>query len=252
LGLVEGKATLVTGAASGIGRATAIALAREGAAVVVSDVDGAGAEAVAKAIAADGGTARAMRCDVTSAAEVEALVQEALDAFGRLDGAVNNAGIVATVGLLHDVALEDWERQLAVNLTGVFLCLRSELPVMRRQGSGSIVNVSSGAGVIGAPGLGPYCATKHAILGLTKTAALENAAAGVRVNAICPGSTDTPMLRGFMDRSDAARKMILSSVPGGRLGTPEELAEAVVWLLSDRASYVNGESLLVDGGAVAR
>jgi NAD(P)-dependent dehydrogenase (short-subunit alcohol dehydrogenase family) len=123
---------------------------------------------------------------------------------------------------------------------------------MRRQGSGSIVNVSSGAGVIGAPGLGPYCATKHAILGLTKTAALENAAAGVRVNAICPGSTDTPMLRGFMDRSDAARKMILSSVPGGRLGTPEELAEAVVWLLSDRASYVNGESLLVDGGAVAR
>jgi NAD(P)-dependent dehydrogenase (short-subunit alcohol dehydrogenase family) len=139
-----------------------------------------------------------------------------------------------------------------VNLTGVFLCMRAELPPMRAQGAGAIVNLSSGAGVIGAPGLAHYCASKHGILGLTRTAALENARAGVRVNAVCPGSTDTPMLQGFMSRSDAARKMILSSVPSGRLGTPEEIAEAVVWLCSDRASYVTGESLLVDGGAVAR
>jgi NAD(P)-dependent dehydrogenase (short-subunit alcohol dehydrogenase family) len=139
-----------------------------------------------------------------------------------------------------------------VNLTGVFLCLRAELPVMRAQRAGAIVNVSSGAGVIGAPGLGHYCAAKHAVLGLTKTAALENAALGVRVNALCPGSTDTPMLRGFMDTSEAARRRILGSIPAGRLGTPEEVAEAAVWLCSDRASYVSGHALLVDGCAVAR
>jgi NAD(P)-dependent dehydrogenase (short-subunit alcohol dehydrogenase family) len=134
----------------------------------------------------------------------------------------------------------------------VFLCLRAELPAMRAQRAGAIVNMASGAGLIGTPGLAHYCASKHGILGLTKTAALENAALGVRVNALCPGSTDTPMLRAFMDRSEAARKMILASIPSGRLGTPEEVAEAAVWLCSERASYVNGHSLLVDGCAVAR
>jgi NAD(P)-dependent dehydrogenase (short-subunit alcohol dehydrogenase family) len=165
---------------------------------------------------------------------------------------VNNAGITAPGGLLHEIALDAWDRQLAVNLTGVFLCLRAELPVMRAQRAGAIVNVASGAGLIGTPGLAHYGAAKHGILGLTKTAALENAALGVRINALCPGSTDTPMLRGFMDRSEAARKMILGSIPAGRLGTAEEVAEAALWLCSDRASYVNGESMLVDGGAVAR
>jgi NAD(P)-dependent dehydrogenase (short-subunit alcohol dehydrogenase family) len=218
----------------------------------VADRDLAGAQAVAKALAEAGGTARAVHCDVTRPAEVEAMVQAALDAFGRLDCAVNNAGITAPGGLLHEIALEDWERQLAVNLTGVFLCLRAELPVLRRQRAGAIVNVASGAGLIATPGLAHYCAAKHGILGLTKTAAVENAALGVRVNALCPGSTDTPMLRGFMERSEAARRMILSSIPAGRLGTPEEVAEAAVWLCSDRAAYVNGESMLVDGGAVAR
>jgi NAD(P)-dependent dehydrogenase (short-subunit alcohol dehydrogenase family) len=251
-GLVAGKVALVTGGASGIGRATGLALAREGAKVLVADRDGSGAEALAAEIAAAGGTAQAVVADVTRADEVEAMVRVAVTRFGRLDCAVNNAGITAPGGLLHEIAVDDWERQLRVNLTGVFLCLRAELPVMRAQGSGAIVNMASGAGLIGTPGLAHYCASKHGILGLTKTAALENAAAGVRVNALCPGSTDTPMLRGFMDRSDAARRMILASIPAGRLGTPEEVAEAAVWLCSDRASYVNGESMLVDGGAVAR
>jgi len=248
-GLVEGKAALVTGAASGIGRATALALAREGARVLVTDRDGAGAEAVAKEI---GGSARAARVDVTREEEVDAMVRGALAAFGRLDCAVNAAGVLGPPGPLHDLALEAFERTLAVNLTGLFLCLKRELVAMRAQGAGAIVNVSSGGGLIGTPFLAAYCASKHAVLGLTKTAALENARAGVRVNAICPGSTDTPMLQGFMGSSPEARKMILATAPSGRLGAPEEIAEAAVWLCSDRASYVSGESMLVDLAAVAR
>jgi NAD(P)-dependent dehydrogenase (short-subunit alcohol dehydrogenase family) len=252
-GLVEGRTALVTGAASGIGRATALALAREGAAVLAADIDGAGAERVAAEIARAGGRGHAVRCDVTRADEVAAMVRAALDAFGgRLDCAVNNAGIVAPGGLVHEIAPEAWDRQIAVNLTGVFFCVQAELRVMRAQRAGAIVNMASGAGVIGAPGLAHYCASKHGVLGLTKTAALENAALGVRVNALCPGSTDTPLLRGFMEGSEAARKMILGSIPSGRLGTPEEVAEAAVWLCSDRASYVSGHALLVDGCAVAR
>ena len=251
-GLVEGKVALVTGAASGIGRATALALARDGARVLVADRDGAGVESVAKAIAAIGGEARATTTDVSRRDEVEAMVRAAVDAFGRLDCAVNAAGILATPSLLHDLALDQWERTLAVNLTGVFLCLQQQLRVMRAQGAGSIVNVSSGGGVLGTPALGHYCASKHGVLGLTKTAALENARSGVRVNAICPGSTDTPMLQGFMGSSAEARKMILGSAPSGRLGTPEEVAEAAVWLCSDRASYVSGEALFVDYAAVSR
>lgn len=252
VGLVEGKGVLVTGAASGIGRATALALASEGARVLVADRDAAGVESAAKAIAEGGGKASAYVGDVSRAADVEAMVRAAVDAFGRLDGAVNAAGVLAAPALLHDMALAEWERTIAVNLTGVFLCLQQELRVMRAQGHGSIVNVASGAGVLGTPALGHYVASKHGILGLTKTAALENARAGVRVNAICPGSTDTPMLQGFMSGSAEARKMILASAPPGRLGTPEEIAEAAVWLLSDRASYVSGESLFVDYAAVSR
>ena len=251
-GLVDGKVALVTGAASGIGRATALALARDGARVLVADRDGAGVESVAKAIAAQGGEARATETDVSRPAQVAAMLRAAIEAFGRLDCAVNGAGILATPALLHELALDQWERTLAVNLTGVFLCMQHELRVMREQGAGSIVNVASGGGVLGTPALGHYCASKHGVLGLTKTAALENARSGVRVNAICPGSTDTPMLQGFMGSSPEARKMILASAPPGRLGTAEEVAEAAVWLCSDRASYVSGESLFVDYAAVSR
>ena len=179
-------------------------------------------------------------------------MRAAVDAFGHLDCAVNNAGTTGAMGLIPDCSLEEWTGTLAVNLVGVFLCLKHEIPVMREQGGGAIVNVASGAGMIPVPGLSAYCASKHGVLGLTKTAAHENARNGVRVNAICPGVTDTPMLRASMDRSPDIEKMILSSAITGRLGRPEEVAEAAVWLCSERASYVSGESMLVDGGTVGR
>lgn len=250
--LVRGKAALVTGGASGIGRATALLLAREGARVLVCDRDAAGAEKTAAEIGAAGGEAAFRAADVQREEDVRAAVRAAVEGFGRLDCAVNNAGITGDIGPLHAIDLSTWHEILAVNLTGVFLCLKHEIPVMQAQGGGAIVNLSSGAGVVGTPGLAPYSASKHGVLGLTKTAALENAATGVRVNAICPGSTDTPLLRGAMEANAALEKLVLRGQPGGRLGRPEEIAEACVWLCSDRASFVTGESLLVDGGAVAR
>lgn len=251
-GLVEGKVALVTGAASGIGNATAHALAREGARVVVADIDVAGGEKTAAAIAESGGRAHFVRADVTRESEVEALIAAAVEVFGRLDCAVNNAGITPTPSALHDIALEDWIRTLTINLTGIFLCLKYELPVMQKQASGAIVNMASGAGVVATPGLAHYCASKHGILGLTKTAAMENIKAGIRVNALCPGAVDTPMLRASIGNDPNLEKLVLSSLPAGRLGKSEEIAEAAVWLCSDRASFVNGESMLVDGGSVAR
>ena len=250
-GLVEGKTALVTGAASGIGSATARAFAREGARVVVADVDATGGEKTVAEITAAGGDARFVQADVTRESEVEALIAAAV-AWGGLDCAVNNAGITGEPSGLHDLSLDAWNRTLAINLTGVFLSLKHELPVMQQQRAGAIVNVASGAGVVATPGLAAYCASKHGVLGLTKTAALENARTGVRVNAICPGSTDTPMLRASMARDPGLEKLIRRSLPGGRLGTPEEIAETAVWLCSDRASFVSGESMLVDGGSVAR
>jgi NAD(P)-dependent dehydrogenase (short-subunit alcohol dehydrogenase family) len=251
-GLVEDKVALVTGAASGIGRAAARAFAREGARVLAADVDAAGGEKAVAELVAEGGEARFVRADVTRESEIAALIAAVLEAWGRLDCAVNNAGITGAPAGVPDLSLEAWNRTIAVNLTGVFLCLKHELPVMQRQGAGAIVNVASGAGVVGAPGLAAYSASKHGVLGLTKTAALENARRGVRVNAICPGSTDTPMLRATMARDPGLEKLIRMSLPGGRLGAPEEIAEAAVWLCSNRASFVSGESMLVDGGAVAR
>jgi NAD(P)-dependent dehydrogenase (short-subunit alcohol dehydrogenase family) len=251
-GLVEGKTALVTGAASGIGRATALLFASEGGRVLVCDRDDAGGRDTAAKIAAAGGTARFARADVSSEREVEAAVAAALDAFGRLDCAVNCAGVTGAGGPLHEIDLAGWSHTLDVNLTGVFLCMKHEIAAMLKQGSGSIVNISSGAGFIAVPGLGPYCATKHAVLGLTKTAAVENARTGVRVNAICPGSIDTPMLRDSIASLPGMEKMVLSSQPGGRLGRPEEIAEAAVWLCSDRASFVSGTSMSVDAASVAR
>lgn len=248
-GLVEGKVALVTGGASGIGRATVCALADEGAKVLVCDLDDAAGEALAKEL---GDAARFLHVDVTSPEDVSAMVQTALDGFGRLDCAVNNAGTTGGMGSLPDIDLEAWHHTLDTNLTSVFLCLKYEIPVMQQQGGGSIVNVASGAGMIAVPALSPYCASKHGVLGLTKTAAVENARTGVRVNAICPGTTDTPMLRSAMQASPAMEKMILGSAPSGRLGRPEEVAAAAVWLCSERASYVSGESMLVDLATIAR
>ncbi|MCH8131237.1 MAG: glucose 1-dehydrogenase [Myxococcales bacterium] len=251
-GLLEGKSGLITGGASGIGRATALAFAREGASVTVADIiDDAGKKVVGE-IESAGGRARFVHLDVTSESDVENAVRSTVDAFGRLDCAVNNAGTTGAGGMIQQISLEDWRKTMSINLESVFLCLKYELPVMQEQKCGAIVNVASGAGLIAVPGLSPYCASKHGVLGLTKTAAVENARCGVRVNAICPGSTDTPMLRAAMDASPVMEKMIMSSLPSGRLGTPDEIAEAAVWLCSDRAAYVSGESMLVDAAAVAR
>ena len=251
-GLVGGKIALITGGGMGIGRAAALVFAREGARVVVADLDpDAGAETV-EAVLAAGGDADFILADVSREDDVAAMVGHCTDTHGRLDCAFNNAGIAGPSGPLQSLDLEGWNRTLAVNLTGVFLCMKYEIPVMQAQGRGAIVNTSSGSGFIATPGLAPYCASKHAILGITKTAAVENARTGVRVNAICPGSTDTPMLQASMRQSPAMEKLILGSLPGGRLGRAEEIAEAAVWLCSDRASFVSGESMLVDGATVAR
>jgi len=251
-GLLAGKGALITGAASGIGRATALAFAREGARVAVADVDGSGGEAVAAQIRDGGGEARFFPTDVSREAAVEAAVSGTVAAFGRLDCAVNNAGITGAPSPLQDLALADFERVIAINLQGVFLCMKHEIRAMRAQGGGAIVNMASGSGLIATPWLAAYCASKHGVLGLTKTAAVENARDGIRVNAICPGATDTPTLARTMAIDPQVEKMVLASLPGGRLGESGEIAEAAVWLCSDRASFVSGESMLVDGGAVAR
>jgi NAD(P)-dependent dehydrogenase (short-subunit alcohol dehydrogenase family) len=254
-GLAADKVALVTGGGGGIGRATAELFAREGArGVVVVDLVEDGGEETVERIRKDGGDACFVRADVTIEDDVERIVRTTVDSYGRLDCAHNNAGITGQAGAFTDFSLDEWNRVLAVNLTAVFLCMKHELRQMVGQDpqGGVIVNTSSGAGVIGFPSLPHYVASKHGVLGLTKTAAQEFARQGVRVNAVLPGSTDTPMMRSFIGGDPAVEAFMKSTVPQGELGRPEWLAEAVVWLCSDRAAWVNGESMLVDGGTVCR
>jgi NAD(P)-dependent dehydrogenase (short-subunit alcohol dehydrogenase family) len=250
--LVENKIALVTGAGSGIGRGSALVFAREGARVAVADVNEELGRETVRLVRDAGGTAEFIRCDVARDDEVAAMVGRVVELWGRLDCAHNNAGITTQGGPLQELTLEEWHRTLAVNLSGVFYCMRHEIPVMLTQGGGAIVNTSSGAGLVAAKGLAHYCAAKHGILGLTKTAAQELARTGVRVNAVCPGIVETPTLLAYMARSPEIAKAIQGSTARGIMGRPEEIGEAVVWLCSDRAAYVNGESMLVDGGTVAR
>ncbi len=243
---LAGKVALVTGGASGIGRATALRMAADGARVLVADRDGAGAARTAATIEQAGGTARGIACDVTAEADVAAMIAAALDAWGRLDVAFNNAGVAPAEALpLAAIPPEEWARVLGVNLTGVFLCLRHEIPAMAAGGGGAIVNTASIAGRIGLPKAGAYVAAKHGVIGLTRAAALDHAADGVRVNAVCPGYVETPLAARGIERR---REAILARVPLGRLGTVEEIADAVTWLCTEEARFVTGEALAVDGG----
>jgi len=251
-GMVEGKVALVTGAASGIGASSARLFAAEGAKVLVVDIDAGGAEAVAGAIRGQGAEAVAHVADVTDEAATEAMVGVAVRLWGRLDCAHNNAGMSGAMTALTDLTLTDWQRMIDLNLTAAFLCLKHELRQMAQQGSGAIVNTSSGAGVVGFAGLPHYVAAKHGVVGLTKCAALEFARQGVRVNAVLPGTTETAMIKAFIGGDSGMDKMMRSSVGRGHMGQPDEVAEAAVWLCSDRASFVSGESMLVDGATVCR
>lgn len=247
-----GKAVLVTGGASGIGRAVVERLAADGARLVIADILAGEGESVAEQIRQAGGEAVFVHTDARNGDQVQAMVATALDTYGRLDCAVNNAGVEHGLQALADFGEEDWERVQDINLKGVWLCLKHELPVMVRQGQGSIVNLASVAGLVGAPLFGPYVASKHGVVGLTRTAALEYGRMGVRVNAVCPSAIRTEMFeRSLTDRRDLAEKLVRNS-PMRRLGEPAEVAEAVVWLCSDAASFVNGHALTVDGGMTAQ
>jgi len=251
-GRLGDKVALVTGGGSGIGRATALAFAREGAKVVVADVVVAGgAETVAR-IQQAGGKAIFVKTDVSQATEVGALIATTIATYGRLDCAHNNAGIEGVEALTADYPEADWDRVISINLKGVWLCMKYELPQMQWQGGGAIVNTASIAGLVGAHRMSAYVASKHAVAGLTKTAALEYAKAGIRVNAVCPGVIRTPMVERIFSRHPRAETRLTALEPTGRLGTPEEVAEAVVWLCSDAASFVTGHMLAVDGGIVAQ
>src|SRR4051794_18738630 len=243
---------LVTGGGSGIGRASAMAFAARGDSVVVADIDAAAAGETVTLIEKDGGSALAIEVDVTVATDVAAMVATAVEHYGRLDYAHNNAGITGAYSSLADYDEADWNRVIAVNLTSVFLCMKHEVPAMLANGGGAIVNTSSGAGLVGFAGLPAYVASKHGVVGLTKSAAIEYARSGIRVNAVCPGSTRTPMLETFMGGDPAMEKMMAAGAPQHRLASPDEIAAAVVWLCSDAASFVTGVALPVDGGSVAQ
>ena len=250
--LTKGKVALITGAGSGIGRAAAQIFAREGAKVAAADVNQASAEETVGMIRAAGGEAFGLQADVSKAAEVEAMVAAVVETYGRLDCAFNNAGIEGALASTADYTEADWAPVIAVNLTGVWLCMKYEVPRMLETGGGAIVNTSSAAGLLGAPRMSAYVASKHGVVGLTKTAALEYAKSGVRVNAVCPGVIDTSMVGRLKERRPRMFEKIVRGEPIGRIGRPEEIAETAVWLCSDAASFVTGHAMSVDGGIVAQ
>jgi NAD(P)-dependent dehydrogenase (short-subunit alcohol dehydrogenase family) len=245
----RGKVAFVTGAGSGIGRASAVAFARDGANVVVADVSERGNQETARMIEELGARTLAVKCDVTQAEDIRAALDKAVDTFGRLDFAFNNAGAEQPVTAVADVTEHEWDRILNINLRGVFLCMRAEIPVMLRSGGGGvIVNTSSGAGVKGFKGQAAYAAAKHGVIGLTKSAALDYASQGIRINAICPGIIETSMMDRFTGGTSEGRDRVIAQEPVGRMGRPEEIAAAVVWLCSDLAAFTIGHALVVDGG----
>ena len=247
------KVALITGAGSGLGLAAAKAFAESGASVALADWNEESVRSAAAELTAKGHKALAIRCDVADDAQVEAMVNETVGTFGRLDAAYNNAGVQNLLAETADTTREDYDRVMAINLRGVWSCMKFELQQMRKQGSGAIVNCSSLGGLVGGAERGIYHAAKHGVLGFTKSAALEYAARGIRINAICPGLIQTPMSDQMVaDGQGDALKAMEKSIPMRRVGRPEEIANAVLWLCSDAASYVTGQSISVDGGFVMR
>ncbi len=245
------KIAIVTGASSGIGEATAVELANRGATVIVSDINIENGQSVVNTINKNGGKAIFIKANVANDREVNALIDEVLVQFGRLDIMINNAGIAGNLSFFEHISDEDWNSIIAVNQTGVFYCMRAALKIMKAQKSGCIVNTSSVAGIGAAPRMGAYAASKHAVIGMTKTAAAEYAKYNVRVNAICPTIIKTPMGMGYMDEDIQVQQMVKSAIPMKRFGEADEVARTVCWLCSDDASFITGESVRVDGGMKA-
>ena len=250
-GRLEGKVSLITGGGSGIGKASALAFAREGSKVVVADVNVEGGEQTVRLIQDTGGEATFVRADVSISSDVSDMVSHAVQTYNRLDCAFNNAGVSGGPGRVHEYTEENWSRVLNINLTGVWLCMKYEIIQMLNQGGGAIVNTASVMGLVGGSRSPAYGATKHGVVGLTKTAAVDYAREAIRVNAVCPGYIRTPMIEQGVLLDPGGEERVVSRHPMHRLGTPEEIAEAVVWLCSDAASFVTGHAMAVDGGYVA-
>jgi len=247
MGLVDGKAALVTGAGSGIGRAIALVMVREGAKVMVADIMEESGEATVQQIKNEGGEAAFVRADVSQEADIQAMIGRTVETFGRIDCAVNNAGIDGDTALTADCSRENWDRVIGINLTGVFLGVKYQIPHMLRQGGGAIVNIASTMGIVAHQNVPAYVASKHGVVGLTRSTALGYVKDNIRVNAVCPGNTRTAILDHVMQRMPEVYESLMAATPIGRLAEPEEIARAVVWLCSDQASFVTGHAMVVDG-----
>lgn len=246
----QGKVAIVTGGSFGIGRAAAIAFVKRGAKIAIADwVED---DETIKTIRSMGGDAIFVKCDVSIDADVQKLIEKTIIQFGRLDYAFNNAGIEGVSALTHECTNENWEKVIGVNLRGIWLCMKYEIPQMLKQGKGAIVNNASVAGLVGFPNIPAYVASKHGVVGLTQNAALEYARQNIRVNAVCPGVIKTPMVDRFTGKNKDVEKQFQNMEPVGRLGQPEEVAEAVMWLCSDSSSFVTGDAIAVDGGWTAQ
>jgi NAD(P)-dependent dehydrogenase (short-subunit alcohol dehydrogenase family) len=249
---MNGKVALVTGGSAGIGRATAQLFAERGASVVVSDVDVAGGEKTVRLITEADGAAAFVQADISDEEQVERMVRRAVDEFGGLDYAFNNAGIEGGLTTTVDTSLDAWNRVIAINLTGTFLCMKYEIPELLRRGGGAIVNCASINGLVASPNSGAYTASKHGVNGLTKSAALEYAARGIRINSVCPGVIQTAMVDRAAEKVPEILEAIIARKPIGRIGHAREIAEATVWLCSDQSNFVVGHMLTVDGGYTAQ